>query len=578
MVEINKLLAELVAQGVAVYLDNGKLKAKAQKGALTAEHKALIGAHKQDIIATLSQSAPTDKVERIQPVAAHEKQHSLSFAQQRLWFVNQLQGGGSEYNMPMAYSVYQPFDVERATGALRAIITRHEILRTGYAASDEGPQPVLREQVTDEVQFTDLSTLCDDAQRDKVKALALAHAGKIFDLQQDALLDIHYIKLTDAPCGNQPHGILLFNMHHIASDAWSLDILKNEFMTLYSGTQALPPLTVQYSDFAHWQQNWAKSQDYQDQLAYWRTQLMGLPELHSLAGDYPRPDNKKFSGKKCNQMLSAELTAKLVAIARRYQLSPFMCLHSALVLLLHTFSSSRDIVVGTTVANRSQAEVAQLIGCFLNRLVLRVELKAQSLDSYLQHIRQVHLSAQANQDVPFEHLVEQLEVTRSNSYTPLFQIQLTCNDTGLASNPQAQENVTFTPYVPEDMTMTIRGDIDIHAELAQQGTVIGWSYDDAIYSEQSITTMMAHLDTILENYARCLDTEDGFTVSIESLTPLSKVQFTQLQQQLPVTRSVYDPRGLIERFEQQAALTPDAIAVHSDSEQLSYAQLNAQAA
>ncbi|MEC4091091.1 non-ribosomal peptide synthetase [Pseudoalteromonas rubra] len=578
MVEINKLLAELVAQGVAVYLDNGKLKAKAQKGALTAEHKALISANKHDIIATLSQSAPIEQVERIQPVAEQEKQHSLSFAQQRLWFVNQLQGGGSEYNMPMAYSVYQPFDVSRATRALRTIIARHEILRTGYEASDEGPRRLVREQVSNEVQFTDLSALAEPVQRDEVKALALAHAGREFDLQHDALLDIHYVKLTDTPSGTQPHGILLFNMHHIASDAWSMDILKNEFMTLYSSEQGLPPLSVQYSDFAYWQQNWAKSQDYQDQLAYWRSHLTGLPELHSLTPDHPRPAKKKFSGKKCNQTLSAELTEKLVTIARHYQLSPFMCLHSALVLLLHTFTASRDIVVGTTVANRAQAEVAQLIGCFLNRLVLRVELKAQSLDSYLQHIRQVHLSAQANQDVPFEHLVEQLDVTRSNSYTPLFQIQLTCNDSGLADSPQAPKSTPFRPYVPEDMTMTIRGDIDIHAELGQEETVIGWSYDDALYSEQSITTMMAHLETILENYARCLDTEHGFTTSIDALTALSDTQFSQLQTQLPVTHSAYDARSLTERFEQQAVLTPDAIAVHSDTEQLSYAQLNAQAA
>ncbi len=582
MIEINKLLAELVQQGVSVYLENDKLKAKAYKGKMTVEHRALIAEHKVEIIAFLQKKVSLDKNVSSISTVHEDKSKSLSFAQKRLWFVDQMQNGSSEYNMPMAFSVYHEFDEARAKLALNTIIQRHEILRTIYKQTPEGPVQHVLSDINYSIESLDFSHLSTTEQQNALSKQAYEHAAKVFALDKDILLSACYIHLDPAPVDEQSYGILLFNMHHIASDAWSLEILQREFISLYSDPLlTLAPLKIQYSDYGHWQQDWANSSGYQAQMDYWRQQLAGLPEKHELPLDYTRPKTKKFIGAKSNQKLSTKVMQSLLILAKRYQLSPFMCLHAAFSLLLSKFSGSEDIVIGTTVANRTRSEIAPLIGCFLNRLVLRTDTSAQTIDTYLNYINKLHLDAQSNQDIPFEHLVDLSGIGRSNSYTPLFQIQLTCNDNSnvkATSVEGTMQKSLFEPYVPAKLDIILRGDLDLHAEFLPDGLVIGWSYDDALFSEISIDNMMSHFARILTNLAKLAEQPEKSQQQVNELHQLDTSEITLLTSDHNQNDKQFtDNKGLIEHFEQQVVKNPHAIAVTDNDQALSYAMLNTQA-
>ena len=425
---ILKLVEKSAKSGVYLFVEGGGLRFKLSVETFPPALKTEILKHKPELITFLSGDSNSEQL-KIRPKVVRRKDRKTalptSFAQQRLWFIDQLQGSSVEYNMPAALNIDGDFDVDVAEQAIMRIIQRHESLRTVFKSQGENTLQVIQAQFDFKLTCYNLMHLDDKAQRREVNALVTEDRLKAFDLSQDLMVRVSYIQLCTEE--NSVQDMLLLNMHHIASDGWSMGILLKEFVIQYKAlvqgeADPLPPLTIQYADYAHWQREYLEGEVLETQLNYWMTQLADIPSMHALPLDYPRPEMKAHQGAIVTSQLDNDLAQRLKKVASEHQLTPFMLLHGALALALSRHSSSQDIVIGTPVANRMQAELEPLIGFFVNTLVLRADTHHENLTDYFAHIRKVNLDAQAHQDIQFEQLVEHCNVPRSLQHTPLFQI------------------------------------------------------------------------------------------------------------------------------------------------------------
>ena len=492
----------------------------------------------------------------------------LSFAQQRLWFIDQLQGGSAEYNMPMALRTEGDFDVSAAEQAIRTIIQRHEPLRTILVEDDEGPSQIIRTKFDFSLKRHDLRQLKSDAQDAKVQELVAADSVQAFNLSKDLMVRAAYLHLAGA--GETQEGILLFNMHHIASDGWSMGILVKEFVAQYQAALAghsdpLPALEIQYADYAHWQRDWLEGEVLEGQLNYWQQQLEDVPEVHALPLDRPRSELKQFSGNLLSKTLPAELSLAIQRKAIQEDVTPFVLLHAALALVLSRHSHSHDIVLGTPVANRMQVELEPLIGFFVNTLVLRVNTEFDTLSDYLAHVKSTNLDAQANQDVPFEQLVEHCKVARSTQHSPLFQIMFSMN-----TNEESELSLPGVNFSPVDSAgIVAKFDLDINAEFTDEGLRLQWTYDKSLFKHKTIDRLNSHLGNVLLEIVTKPD------LSLRDIAMLSEQEIKHLTHELNDNQAEYPKDKLIhELFEAQVAKTPDNIALVFNDEQLTYRELN----
>ncbi|WP_231101545.1 condensation domain-containing protein, partial [Pseudoalteromonas luteoviolacea] len=336
-----------------------------------------------------------------------------------------------------------------------------------------------------------------------------------------------------------------------------MEVLTKEFFTLYEAysqglSNPLPDLPIQYADYAHWQRAHLAGKVLASQLSYWEKQLDELPALHGLVLDYPRPDVKQHRGAVVTGQLPSTVAEQLLTVAQQHQLTPFMLLHGALSLLLSRHSNSNDVVIGTPVANRLQAELEAQIGFFVNTLVLRADMQHDSISDYLAHIRQVHLAAQSNQDVPFEQLVERLKVPRSTAHSPLFQIMLTTNtDFGLRSGDDASAmklpDVDIQAYQSD--FIQAKFDLQVGLNISAAGVDLHWLYDVSLFSEAHITQLNDHLCRLLEGLGRAQPSQ-----SPHSLPMLSDAETQHLVYELNNTATAYPQDTCIHTlFEQQVA-------------------------
>ncbi|WP_281558222.1 non-ribosomal peptide synthetase [Thalassomonas sp. RHCl1] len=586
MKEAQTLVRQLAEQGIEVYLQKGKLKARALKGGLTPESTLLIKNNLDKIIEYLQLTQEKDvlKSAKAKIVPAGDQSKVLSFAQQRLWFIDQLQGGSAEYNMPAAFEVEGEFSPEAAEQALSVIIQRHEVLRTVYLDSDEEARLELKTEPSFALSQHDLTALEQRARQERLRALIDYDMQKPFDLKQDLMVRASFVALEKASqAGQKPaRGALLFNMHHIASDGWSMEVLVREFVVLYQAiTQGraapLPPLEIQYADYAHWQREWLQGEVLENQLSYWDKQLADVPPVHTLPLDKPRPETKQYLGDNVSGQLSAGVARRLQILATRHQLTPFMLLHSALALVLSRHSNNKDIIIGTPVANRMQAELEPLIGFFVNTLVLRLDTGHQRLDDYLAHVRQVHLDGQNNQDVPFEQLIERLNIPRSNAHSPLFQIMLSTNtDYGLADKGSGNKldlaGLSLSPLSSD--VITAKFDLEISISISDQGVGLHWTYDKSIFSGEHINQINNHLMTLLTSMAG-IEASAGDDVKLASLAMLSSDESKYLLETLNDRQLDYPQDKLIhELFEAQVEKNPDNTALSFEGQSLSYHEFN----
>jgi amino acid adenylation domain-containing protein len=433
------------------------------------------------------------------PLAAvsREEELPLSFAQQRLWFLEQLEPGSTAYNMPAAVRLTGELNVGALAQAMSEIIRRHEVLRTSFTLRDGRPVQLIAEARPISLAPVDLSHLSEEERENEARRLATEEAARPFDLSSGPLLRVSLLRL-----GEDEH-ILIVTMHHIVSDGWSMGILVHELATLYAAFSAgeaspLPELQIQYADYAHWQREWLQGEVLEEQLRYWREQLGDAPPLLTLPTDRPRPAVQTDHGAVHSLRLSASLTAALRALSQREGTTLFMTLLAAFQTLLSRYSEQEEIVVGTAIANRTRAEIEPLIGFFINTLALRTSLSGEpSFRELLQRVRETALGAYMHQDVPFEMLVEELEPERSLSYSPLFQVMFV-----LQNAPQERVEVQGLriSQLGNEHTTT-KFDLTLFVEEGAEHLTAAIRYNTDLFNAQTITRMMNQFEVLLEDAA-----------------------------------------------------------------------------
>ncbi|HEY9401291.1 MAG TPA: amino acid adenylation domain-containing protein, partial [Pyrinomonadaceae bacterium] len=427
-------------------------------------------------------SAPAiERVSRTSPLP-------LSFAQQRLWFADQLEPGNPAYNILGAVRFKGQLDSNALERSLNEIVKRHETLRTTFTVVEGQPAQVVAESLRIPMPLVDLSALEGTKREAKVLELGAAESRRPFDLATGPLLRVTLLRLAEA------EHVLLLGMHHIVSDAWSVGVLARELGAFYAalseGKQAeLPSLPVQYADFAHWQRNWLEGENLESQLAYWKKQLAGAPPVLELPTDYPRPQAQSFRGAKHHHALPYTLTETLKTLSRREGTTLFMTLLAAFQVLLRRYTNQEDIVVGTDIANRNRHEIEGLIGFFVNHPVLRTNLSGNpTFRELLGRVREATLGAYAHQDVPFEKLLGLRKTERSLSHLPLFQVLLVLRNT--PSEPLELPGLTLELIEIENETAKF--DVALFMEETAAGLVGNWNYSTDLFKPETITLMSEH--------------------------------------------------------------------------------------
>src|SRR5215472_2633831 len=374
----------------------------------------------------MSQSVnnPTASGKESTPEVASEQVFTIpmSFAQQRLWFLDQLQPNSATYNVPIAVRTSGALSVEALEQSLNEIVQRHEVLRATFDMVEEQPVQLIVPRLQVELARVDLRTLPQSEREAEARRLASEEAKRPFDLRQGPVLRASLLRL-----GSEDH-VLLLTLHHIVFDQWSRGILLHELTTLYAAFSAgqpspLPALPIQYADYAVWQRQYLQGGVLEKQLSYWKQQLVGAPANLELPTDRPRPAVRTFLGARASLALSKALAEKLRELSRQESATLFMTLLAAFNVLLYRYSGQDDIVLGSPIAGRNRAEIENLLGFFVNTLALRNDLSGDpSFRELLSRVREVAMQAYTHQDLPFERLVEEIHVERDLSRNPLFQV------------------------------------------------------------------------------------------------------------------------------------------------------------
>ncbi len=488
----------------------------------------------------------------------------LSFAQQRLWFLDRFEGGGAGYHMPAAWRFEGDLNVEALERSINAIVARHECLRTRYVESHEGPVQIIAPALRIPLVVEDLTGL-DGPRREDVLNSALRRAPEEpFDLASGPLLRFKLFALSSG------EHIFLQVFHHIVFDGWSQGAFNRELGAYYEAfkdgrTPNIPELPVQCADHAVWQRQWLHGEVLERQLGYWRKQLAGAPVL-DLPTDRPRPEQQTFTGSRHGLELSEELTAGLKAFNRSENVTPFMTLLSGFQVLLARYSGQKDICVGTPIANRPRVELENLIGFFANTIVLRADLSGgPDFREVAARTRRAALDAFNHQDIPFEKLVEELNPARDLSRHPLFQVMF-----ALQNNPVAPLKLPGLKVTLHRLPVhATRFDLELHMRAEGNTWAGAFYYNTAIFDAPTISRMAEHYRTLLES----MIAEPGRPVLSAPMLTLSERR--QMLEQWNNTGTGYPRnRRVHELFEERAQNTPGAVAVVFGGDQITYQQLN----
>ncbi len=495
----------------------------------------------------------------------------LSWAQQRLWFLDQLDHAASAaYHLPAALRLTGQLDRAALQATLDRIIARHEVLRTSFVVDAGRPRQQIKAPDT---RFAltghDLRQLDSAARGTAFEAIASAEALAPFDLATGPLIRGQLLQLAD------DEHVLLITQHHIVTDGWSVGVMVQEVQALYTaftggGADPLPPLAIQYADYAAWQRGWLQGEVLQAQLDFWRAHLGGAPALLELPLDFARPAAQSYAGALVPVSFTPALSNALRAYAQRSGTTLFMVLMAGWATVLAKLSGQYDLVIGAPIANRQRAEVENLIGFFVNTLALRVHLKDNpTLAELLAQLRDTTLQAYAYQDLPFEQVVEAVNPVRSMSHPPVFQVSLTLNNmpnNGAVTLPQLRlEPVDTTHHAAK---------VDLSLLLAESDERIEGSlvYASDLFAGATIERWFGHLHSVLE----ALVENDQLRVADVSL--LSAPQRHQLLEQFNASQRPYPADELMHRmFEAQAAVSPEAPALLFNDQCVSYEQLNRRA-
>ncbi|WP_412136587.1 amino acid adenylation domain-containing protein [Burkholderia pseudomallei] len=501
------------------------------------------------------------------PLAPRDGRIALSLAQQRLWFLTQLEGVSEAYHMSGAVRLDGPLNREVLQRALNRIVMRHEALRTCFAREEGEPIQVIRPHADLTVSYHDLREAEQSEQR--AKDLSQAHASAPFDLSRDLPVRVLLLQLAD-----EAHVVQVV-MHHIASDGWSVGVFLQELSALYGSFIAeqddpLAPLPLQYADYAAWQRRWLASGQLEKQGAFWQTNLSGAPTLLELPTDRPRPPKQSHAGASVEVKLGAALSERVKRLSQRHGVTPYMTLLSSWAAVLSRLSGQEEVVIGSPVAGRNRTEVEALIGFFVNTLALRLDLSSEpTVGELLKRTKAQVLSAQAHQDLPFDQVVERVKPPRSTAHPPLFQVMFDWHNTPA----RALTMPGLTVSVASTETTTSQYDLVLSMQ-ERNGDIVGHlNYATALFDEQTARRYARYWRRLLEGM-----TAGSANVSVARLPLLDEAEREQVVHEWNATERVYPIRQCIHQlFEAQAARTPNAIAIAIGDERLTYAALNASA-
>ncbi|MBW4602153.1 MAG: amino acid adenylation domain-containing protein [Calothrix sp. FI2-JRJ7] len=571
MKTIEEFLSYLCSLDIKLWAEGDRLRCNAPKEKLTPALKAELGERKAEILAFLRKTNISNYAQNyaqklIQPIP-REGNIPLSFAQQRLWFIDQFESGSSLYNVPIALHLKGVLNVAALSQTLNEIVRRHEGLRTSFILVEGQPVQLITPELIINLPIVDLQDLSEVEQKDQVLQIISSEAKRPFNLAQAPLLRASLLRL------NEVEHIVTFTMHHIISDGWSMGVLVQEVAALYEAfskcqPSQLPELPIQYADFALWQRQWLQGEVLESQLAYWQKQLGGNLPVLQLPTNFKRPKVQTFQGATKSFSLSKNLTEALETLSHNENVTLFMTLLAAFKTLLYRYTGQEDILVGSPVANRNQEKLELLIGFFVNTLVLRTDLSGNpSFRELLKRVREVTLGAYTHQDLPFEQLVEKLHPERNLSHTPLFQVMFQLQNTP----NQTLELPGLTWKTLEFHNQTSKFDLSLSMVETESGLIGKLEYNTDLFEVATITRMQGHFQTLLEGI---IANPEQAISDLPLLTDAEEYQLLAWNQ----TKVDY-PSGLCihQLFEAQVEQTPESIALVYDDSQLTYQELNQRA-
>lgn len=492
----------------------------------------------------------------------------LSFAQQRLWFLDQLEPGNPLYNIPRVVRIDGVLNLSALKRSLDDLVRRHESLRTVFEISDGTPAQLIQHKEFIELSSIDLTPLPAQLREAEADRVLHEESCRPFDLAVGPLFRSSLLRLSDS------EHILLLTMHHIVSDGWSAGILYRELRVLYGAFSSgepspLPELSIQYADYAIWQREWLQGETLKKQLGYWRKQLEGAPAALELPADRSRALVQTFRGAKESLTLSKSLSESLNRLSRSEGATLFMTLLAAFQTLLHRYSGQDEVVVGSPIAGRNQEELEGLIGFFVNTLVMRANFGgAPTFRNLLGQVKETALGAFAHQDLPFEKLVEEIQPERTLSQTPLFQVMFILQNA--PREKRALVDLELSTLAVS--TNTAKFDLTLFAIEDADAIRLQLEYSTDLFEPQTIRRLLGHFEVLLE--AIVIDPEQR----ISELQLLTKAERRELLVEWNDTATEY-PKGqcIYHLFEAQAKRTPQKVSVLFEGEQLTYRELSARA-
>ena len=519
------------------------------------------------IIVQLTLAASQPSVSLI-PVQKTTSVHPLSFAQQRLWFINQLAPDTPTYNIPIVINLTGHINVAVLEQSLNEIIRRHDILRTNFVVNEGKPVQAIKPPASLSLSVEDLREFPESERTQQVQRLSTELAQQPFDLSCESLWCTKLLRLA------QQEYKLLLTLHHIIADGWSMGVLIKELAALYEAfsfmkPSPLPELPIQYTDFAYWQHQWLQSERIQPLLEYWKQQLGGDLPVLNLPTDRPRSPIQTFKGAQAKLVLSETLTKALKKLSHQEGVTLFMTLLAAFKTLLYRYTGQTDILVGSPIASRSRAEIESLIGFFVNVLVLRTNLNSElNFRELLSRVKSTALGAYVHQDLPFEKLVEELQPERDLSYNPLFQVIFVLQNVPLPTPKLSDISITGQ----EGYSGTAKFDLTLFMEDSQQGLVSTLEYNTDLFDADTMTRMLGHFQTLLSSIVTDPDQ------NISALPLLTSAEHQTLLVKWNDTQVDYPTDTCIHKlFEAQVEKTPEAIALLFEDQQLTYWELNSKA-
>ncbi|HYO57772.1 condensation domain-containing protein, partial [Archangium sp.] len=503
------------------------------------------------------------------PVRDPSQPTLLSFAQQQLWFMEQLQPGSPLNNLLGLFHMEGRLDVAVLEKSFKALVERHDALRTVFVERDGQPLQLISPSLTFKVSMTELRAVPEEGWEAEVRRLAKEEGSQPFDLTRGPLIRVRLLKL-----GEQSH-MLVLTVHHIIFDWWSRAVLFRELAAFYDAflegrTPELPPLPIQYADYAHWQRQWLRGEVLENQLAYWREKLRGPPSMVELPTDRPRPAVRTSPGAYFNFELPRELSEALEALSRREGATVFMTLLAALKTLLFRYTQQTDVTTGNLIAGRGRRELEGLIGFFVNTLALRVDLSgAPSFRELLGRTRVACMEAFSHEELPFDQLVEALPLERDLSRSPLFQVMF-------IYQPRANTELKFSGFSLRGLYIgveTSRFDITLALESTEKGTVAGvWEYNTDLFDASTIARLAGHYERLLQAIAAHPEQR------ITELPLMTEGERRRVLVEWNDTRAEYPREKCVhELFEEQVERTPEAVALEYEGTQLTYRELNRRA-